>query len=1510
MKRYIAIVCALALSATLLAQKPKQSTEFTQDGLPEQLLEYLNKGTSDSGKQKDNAKTVKAFQASYSVMDDGMQRRVTAIYGYAAQVKMKGTPEMSTLTQVLTAYATAPGGGQNLEGWVTALENFKKSAAKPKAVMEWVNFSERLLKERVLYQSNSSIWSLALQTPFRIAVADGKVLVWIDTPADLTYATGTQSEKIHGTTGCYSYKDNRWNGEGGRLDWGRTGLGAEACYAELSRYSASTKNAKFSADSVRLVNTHYFSEPIAGRVEDNLGGGNTFPQFRSYKRDFVIKNIMPEVDYSGSFMMHGAKFITASSKHPASLIFNRNGKPQLSVTSRKFSITPERIVSENATVALYVGEEDSISNTGITVRYTPSDRKTSLINDPKRNFYSPFTDSYHELDIFSEVIVCNLNTGQVEFSTLSAAGAPSQTLFESSNCYTYRTYREIQGIDEESPVKRVYDYVGDGSYTFKATDFSDYIGLDINQTLLMIHNLARHGLVSYDELTGYVTMKEKLADYMKAFTRSKGFDYDALALESNTKGSSARMNIDDSKLMMQGVKQFVVSDSQRVVVYPRGGNIVVGRNRNISFDGRIDAGRFVMFVTGGDFNYERFSFDLPHVDSLFFFVPKFDNPDTDYLVRTPLYNLVGTLEVDKPDNHCGLTKNKEYPIFNSLEQSFVYYDKRDICAGRYDRQRFYYTLHPFTLNSLLDFVTDSLQFNGVLTSGGIFPDITYPLTVQRDYYLGLRLETPEEGYPTYGGKGTYSQRITLDHNGLKGAGQLDYLTSTTRSKNFLFLLDSMVATTDTFNVREEQGYPDIQGGRLYQHWHPYADSMAVATLDKGRPFRLYRGDAIFRGRIDLMAKGTSADGTATVKEGTLVSNNFNMLAREMNAEVSDFTLRSSKHNSIAFAAKHVRSHVDYDRRHADLTITEGPTRTELPLVKEAAYADLFSWEMDKKTLDIVNSTRETSEGMDAMDLRMRLQKRGDLPGVRFVSTDSKQDELGYYALRSTYRYEQGELSSQGVFLVNVADAAIAPAADTVHIERGGKMRLLSNATMVFNRDSAWHQVVGADLLVASANRYSGKGYINYRNDTSVERDRSGANDARVQRLFLNDISVDGRGVTIASGSVSDSASFTLSSAFGFAGKVRYEGDHRWPWFEGGVRLLQPCIPKEQLGLLAYSGYTDPEHIHVAVPEQPTDWKGRRIAASILMDKNTLRPLAAFLTGAKVADNEILAAHGVLTYLGDRKQYMIGSERKVANPDAVVEPYLAMSTVDCLVEGEGPIDLTLKRTQASFYAYGTAVAGIQSTTEDHLTTVFGVTFPIAKEVSEAMVAALKDDLRLQTAVGTSNAEMRHAMMHHLGADKGAAAYALYSSTGKMAQVPEAMRSMLLFDNIRWQYAPSVGLYYDGKVGLVASGDKPIGLQVKLKAQIAKRGNAQQMTLYVEAAKDHWYFFKYDLSTQELTLYSSSGTWLDLVKAIPLEQRKIQQEGLGTFRYFVGNNSSEVPNWLNWFSKTVYRDSEED
>lgn len=1508
--KYITFLLSIVLATTVFAQKPK-SVEFTAEGLPDELLEYMNKSTSDGSRQKENTKVIKTFQSVYPNLDARLQERLVAFYTYAVKAKMKGNPEMCSLTRLLTTIATTPAGGKNvadaydnvpnLDGFVASLEAFAGRNAKPKAVMDYVEFCETLQGERLLYRSNSCEWRFDSKAKYRLGVEKGVPLVWFDEPSDLHYSSAKDEGVIRGTTGVYNYKENEWEGHGGRIDWSRTGLRAEECYADLRTYKAVTKFPKFTADSVDFVHTGYFATPIRGRVEEQLANVQeaekySYPRFRSYQRDFVINDILPEVDYSGSFMMNGSKFITASSKHAASLVFRRGQSRRLVVTSLKFVITPSRVVAENAAVTLYVGEEDSISNTGVTVRYSPEEKQVVMVNDPKRNFYSPYIDSYHSLDIYSETITWRMDKDDLLFSNLSSAGTLSMASFESSSYYTYSKYRDIKGIDEVSPVDRVYEYTRSTGSNFSVKSFSNRIGLDMSQTLLMIHNLSKHGLLSYNEITGRVQIKDKLVDYQKAFRKDKDFDYDALSLQSTTNGTNARLTLADNSLIIRGVNEFVVSDSQAVVVYPdslTGRQVTVGRNRSLHFSGRIHVGKFILSVTDCDFSYEDFSFNMPRIDHMEFYVPDFSAPDKyEQLVRTPLSNLVGTLQVDKSDNHSGLTKNKEYPIFNSLEDSRVFYDRPEIQGRQYKRDRFYYVLRPFTINSMVDFVTDSLQFNGVLTSAGIFPDIEEPLRVQKDYYLGFRLNTPAGGYPAYGGKGTYNKKIRLDHNGLRGSGDLDYLASHSSSKDFLFLPDSAVAVTDSFAVREEQGFPEMHNGKADLHWLPYADSMSVATLDKGRPFSMYRGDATLRGRVSLMPKGASASGTATVLEGTFTSDYFALASREMNAEVSTFTLRSTRYKDVAFSATGVKSSVNYDTRRADIQSRSGVQLTHLPLIQYDAYADRFAWEMDRKVLDIVNSTRETSEGMDGMDIRMRIMKLGDMPGVRFVSTDPKQKGLEFNSLRGTYRYNDAHLQGQSAYLISVADAAIAPAGDSLNVAKGGVMGELKGASLVCNRTDGYHYIYNADLTVASAESYTGRGYINYLDDLKNRH-----------RLYLNDISVS-NGTTIAKGVISDSANFNLSSAFGFAGRVRAEGNKEWLFFEGGVRLIQPCIPSAQLGLLAYADYTDPEHIHVTVPELPTDWKGHRITASVLIDKNTLRPQPAFLTADKVADNELLSAHGVLTYLGDRKQYMIASESKVSDPDGIVEPYLSMSTTDCVVEGEGPMDFSLKRTQASFYAYGTAQVGIRSNADDNFTAVFGFTFPIAKELVTSLANNLKEDLRLSPIGMTTNPELRHAMMHHLGADQGAATYALYSTTGNLSTIPEPMKSMFLFDNIKWQYSPTMGLYYDGKAGLISVGDNLMSVEVTLKAQIYKRNNSQHMVFYVQADRDHWYYFKYDLGSQELTIYSSMGTWADQIKALPLEQRKIEKEGLGVFRYFVGNNSSEVPNWLAWFEKTAY------
>ena len=659
-------------------------------------------------------------------------------------------------------------------------------------------------------------------------------------------------------------------------------MAKNACYADLDIYSAVVKFPKFTADSVTFINTNYFKTPIKGVVDEALTTKTepekyNFPKFRSYQKDFQLKDVLPGVDFEGNFMMYGPRFVTNDEKHPASMIFYRNGKRFLVASSTKFTILPHMLTSERAAVKMYIGD-DSISNAGVLIRYTTSDHRVNLLNSTKRNYYSPYTDSYHQLDIYCENINWLMDKDIVEFNMVAQAGTQTFVTFESNRYYSESKDREVQGIDDNSPVVKVYRYMKahDMKQGFSLVSFQNYIRMDEGQTKLMVHGLSRHGLVSFDEGRSRIHVHDKLIGFYKAIVKQQGHDYDALTLQSETKENNAELDLASLDLRVHGIKKFVVSDSQLVVVKPYEGDIIVKRNRDILFSGHINVGRFEMNVTDATFFYDDFRFDLPQIDSMRFSVTSFTDPEQQVMVRTPLYNLVGDIQIDKPDNHCGLKKNKDYPIFNSVKPSYVYYDRPFIFNGVYNRERFYYSLHPFVIKQLTDFQTDSLEFLGTLTSAGIFPDIEEPLKVQRDYSLGFRVNTPADGHPAYGGKGTFKNLIDLSYRGFRGEGTLEYLTSTAVTDKYLFMPDSTMALTDTFYVKEENDFPDIHNGHALLRWYPYQDSMTISQLRDGTLFQMYHGLTTLAGRVTLQPKGATAYGTAQLKEGTMVSKLFRL----------------------------------------------------------------------------------------------------------------------------------------------------------------------------------------------------------------------------------------------------------------------------------------------------------------------------------------------------------------------------------------------------------------------------------------------------------------------------------------------------------------------------------------------------------------------------------------------------------------------------------------------------------
>lgn len=1481
LKRIVLSVSFLLLLVSATAQKERFTT-FTAANYIGEVATFLESDKGSTKEQLDkNKNMLKQYTPIWTAYSKENKELVVSISNQMLKLKIRPQPDFYNFVQAQITFKSSTQTVQSFDNWIQSINLILQKKRRLKDVAEFLAYTNELLTNNVLYSSRSSRWEFNENTLYSFEIDNDRIVVRFKNPFELYYNSDKDGGTISGTTGTFNVMESEWYGSGGKIDWGRTGLSSAQVWATLSTYTVNTKFPKFSADSVLFVNKKYFKDPVLGRLEEHLTKQMepekyTFPKFRSYKKDFVIEDILPNVDYKGSFMMNGANFMTSDSKNPATLIFYRNEKPFVQASAYKFLITSEKAVTEAADVIIFI-DNDSIYNSGVALRYFAGDKKLAMINASKRNYYSPYTNTYHNLDMYCENITWDMGKDVLNISMMKQQqGTQTYSTFESGDYYSLKKYLEIQGIDQISPLQRVYRYMKNRKTDeFYLDEFAQSIKMDLMQAKLMIHNLAKAGLLTFNEGEGRVYVKERLVNYNRAYSKSKNIDYDALVLHSETfSDENAIIDLTTNDLSMVGVKKFVVSDTHQVAIYPTGGNVTVKKNRTIMFDGVVNAGRFMLYVSDAHFDYDGFKLTMPTIDSLKFFVKSFTDLRSDaplILVRIPIYDLKGEILIDEANNKSSLKRVEGYPMFNSIDNSYAYYDSPEIRGGVYTRDKFYYKLYPFTIKNMMTFKTDSLEFNGCLVSAGIFPDIEVPLKVQKDYSLGFITETPGQGLPAYGGKGVYKKTLDLSCRGLQGEGDLEYLTSVTRASknNMVFMPDSMLALTDTFYVREDATFPEVAAGRVDVRWLPYQDEMHVYS--RKTPFSMYRGETKFVGELLLRPSGLTGNGSATLRDAELHSELFQMEARNLKSNNSIFNLKSELYDGWAFVAKDVKSNIDFDEERGEFLSANGNLQpVSMDIMQYIAYIDKFVWDMNPKELTLSNSKSEGNMGLDATPLNKRVGKT--MPGARYVSTHPEQDSLSFYSVTGLYKYNVGELTNKDVFMINVADAAIAPKGDSLRIFTKAQMENLLEAQILADTANRYHLFYDANVLIASGKKYTADGYIDYIDEMK-----------NIQKIYLSNIAPNDTGTTVATGFISDTAGFMLSPAFGYMGNVTVEAPEQFFLFNGGVQLSHNCkAPGEKLGFMKFNDRVDPKAIEIPVSEIPTDLNGQRMTASILFSKNNLEPYSAFLTMDKAMDNDLISASGFLVYNKAKKEYRIGSLEKVENPIEEPGQYLALNTENCNVHGQGEINFHIKQNFVKFFAYGDVKVN-NTKTEAEIDMMFGFSFPIFEQALNMMGQYIADDLSLAQE-DPENENIRRALCNYLGNEDGNALYSEFIGMGEFDKVPAALDHTLLFDKIKWQYSPTMGFYCNSKAALAKVGKTQVHRMITTRMQLQKRGTGLELRFILQVDRSHWYYFNYNCDKQTLKIYSSIGEFNDLIGRVSEKNRTVDgKSGEGAYRY---------------------------
>ncbi|MCC6601118.1 MAG: hypothetical protein IT223_10650, partial [Crocinitomicaceae bacterium] len=727
--------------------------------------------------------------------------------------KNKVFPDIENYIKALIAFPGSGKSGTDFLQWQSTLAMMMADKKVKKYVPEFLETSAGLYTDKTFFRSDAVQWA-GSNAAFKFVYDSLPRIEFAE--LDLKGYSKGDSSVIYKTSGAYYPTLERWFGKGGRITWQRAGFDPNKTFAEIGTYEIRIKGSTYVIDSVTFYN-EFFDKPLIGQLTEKILASKdaenaTYPRFESYYKRLHIQNIVKNVDYDGGFTMAGTKLAgSGTNDEPALLTFYRESKKFLIASSLEFDIKPDRIVSPHTSVSFYL-ENDSITHPDINLSFDKKTRQLVLLRSEEGISKAPFQNSYHNVDMYFEALYWTIDDPLIKMGSLTGS-TQHDASFESNEYFKKKRYDSMMGISFSHPLYEIKKYSeSSGSNEFYAKDLAIATRSSEEQWNTVLIDLNNKGYLTYDLYTHFIKVRPKLYGAIENNIGKR--DYDVIQFNSQVpSGQNAQLSLLNNDLLLKGVETFQLSDSQKVNIFPRGGEVVLKKNRDFTFGGRVFAGNFEFLGSEYAFDYKEFRLDLLKVDSCRIYVEDDKLGKDQYgnvnktRVKSVLRDIAGNIKIDSPTNKGGFHSYAypQYPIFTCTKTSYVFWDDPRIQKGVYKRDKFYYQVQPFTIDSLDNFTKEDMKFNGTLVSGGIFPDIEEPLVLMEDYSLGFKRSTGNAGLPAYGGKARVTADLKLDYSGLKGGGDLRYLTAQASSDEFTFLPEETNGKTKSFINKEQSG---------------------------------------------------------------------------------------------------------------------------------------------------------------------------------------------------------------------------------------------------------------------------------------------------------------------------------------------------------------------------------------------------------------------------------------------------------------------------------------------------------------------------------------------------------------------------------------------------------------------------------------------------------------------------------------------------------------------------------
>ena len=1141
--------------------------------------------------------------------------------------KMRANPYFTQFIKVINVTVSSGVFKEKFDPWLETVHTYTVNVkrSKQKSFNSYMSFFIDLFeKDALRYSSEKGLQWLVNTKEYELKLEDNEIHVYFP-ETDLIGLRKEDSIVVKTTTGRYYPLQLLWKGEKGKVDWSRTGI-KEKVYATFDDYSIEIKKNNYTVKKAKLYHPLYFKEPKEGIFSDkivvNAGENGSYPRFKSFDSKILVEDLGEDIRYIGGFQMEGNSVIGIGGElNRARLDFyKKDNSLALTTYSDRFVIRRgEYIASSAAEVSVYINDIDSIYHPSADFRFDIPKKELELERKGAGNAKTPFTSSFHKVDINAENIIWAIETdemilGRTKLKSLS--GRSKLASFESQNYFNAQKYLSFQNISTTNPISIIKVFSEkQNSRELDANELAKELNprYSLRTIIPLLNDLVESGFILYDKENELIIVKDKIFNYSDASI--KKVDYDVIEAISASREENAKIDLTDNSLAINGVREVVLSDSQLVAYKPYYGQMKIKENRNIDFDARLYVGFGIFEGTDFQFNYEEFKIYGNSIDSFILRVPdptkELDENGRPQLIPlgTKIEDMKAEIVIDEPDNKSSRTNNQHYPALYSNDPCYVYYDAPKTQGAVYVRDSFFFQVEPFVFDSLDSFDPRDLSFDGQLNSFGIFPDFKETLRVRGDLSLGFSTVTPPEGYPLYEGKGLYHGIISMNNEGLLGEGNFTYLAANINSEDIVFRPKQLVATADSFNLEKFKGdkyeFPKISGEDVRVDWRPYQDSMYVETEEK--PFMVFDPTFSLVGRVTLTPGGLYGDGILDWPDAKMMSDNLRFKSNGVTADSTDMRIKTEGAESIAFSTANVKADIDFDKKMGYFESNTNEISTSLPENQYRTSMDEFEWDIKNKVIDFRSKTGEAT----------------------FLSVHPKQDSLSFTGANASYNLVTNQVKVEGVPYIQAADAFIYPKDGLVEVEKGARINTLEDAVILADTSNRYHTINKAIVNVLGKNSYTAReGFYEY----NVGEFEQEVKFDKIDIIKNRKGPKKGKLTTVGQGNVKLKDYFYLDKKTFFQGTVKLSADRKELNFDGYARINSPLVGDSSW--FSIDSWVDRKDV-ILTYNQPKNLVGQKLYTGIFVKRDTGLIYQRILTPPySRRDRPIFNTTGVIKYVQD------------------------------------------------------------------------------------------------------------------------------------------------------------------------------------------------------------------------------------------------------------------------------------